>query len=160
MTPTTSCVPWDMAKVRRACLSETRRVLSADPALAEDAAQEALIRIWRSAESCASPDAPQSWMRSIARREALRLLARQRESVMDGLADQVAAQVYGDGEHLTIRQAVARLREPDRIVLFMRYWHDLSHVQIAERLGMPEGTAKVRLHRARKALERQLDDTA
>ncbi len=147
-----------MAQVRRVCVSEARRILGGDPALAEDAAQEALIRIWRSAASCASPGTPQAWMRCIARREALRLLARQRESVVDGRADEVVAPGAVDAERLAIRQAVARLEESDRIVLFMRYWHDLSQVQIAQRLGVPEGTAKVRLHRARKALQRELGD--
>jgi RNA polymerase sigma-70 factor, ECF subfamily len=160
MTPTSSCVPWDMTHIRRLCLSEARRVLNADPALAEDAAQEALIRIWRSAGACASPEAPQPWMRSIARREALRLFARQRERPRETVGQELVSPANGDGDQLLIRQAVGRLQEPDRIVLFMRYWRDLTHLQIAEMLGMPEGTAKVRLHRARKALQRELDDTA
>ena len=65
-----------------------------------------------------------------------------------------------DRGHLAVREAVRRLPEPYRLVLFMRYWDDLSQAEIAERLGMPEGTAMVRLHRARKALQRQLEDTA
>ena len=159
MTLITSRAPWDMAQARRLCLSEARRILRADSALAEDAAQEALIRIWRSADGCASPAAPQSWMRSIARREALRLLERQRERRREDPLRDAVAPTTSDAERLALREAVARLGERDRLVLFMRYWHDLSQVQIAERLGMPEGTAKVRLHRARKALQRQLEDT-
>jgi RNA polymerase sigma-70 factor, ECF subfamily len=147
-----------MTQARKLCLSEARRVLNADLPLAEDAAQEALIRIWRSADACASPEAPEPWMRSIARREALRLLVRHRERPREGVGQELVAPP--DGEQLTIREAVGRLREPDRIVLFMRYWRDMTHVQIAELLGMPEGTAKVRLHRARRALQRELDDTA
>jgi RNA polymerase sigma-70 factor, ECF subfamily len=65
-----------------------------------------------------------------------------------------------DRGHLAVRDAVRRLPEPYRMVLSMRYLDDLSQAEIAKRLGMPEGTAKVRLHRARKALQRQLEDSA
>jgi RNA polymerase sigma-70 factor (ECF subfamily) len=149
-----------MADVRRLCVREARRILPADPALAEDAAQEALIRIWRRADACVSPEAPEPWMRSIARREALRLVGRRRDHDLDGSEAEQVSPTTSDNECLVVRQAVRRLREPDRLVLFMRYWRDLSHHEIAERLGTPEGTAKVRLHRARKALQRQLEDTA
>lgn len=160
MTTQSSCVPWNIAEVRRLCLREARRVLGGDPALAENAAQEASIRIWRSAGSCLSPDAPEPWMRSIAHREALRALGERREcGRYDAGEEQVSPSTIDRG-HLAVREAVRRLPQPYRLVLFMRYWDDLSQAEIAKRLGMPEGTAKVRLHRARKALQRQLEDTA
>jgi RNA polymerase sigma-70 factor, ECF subfamily len=160
MTTPSPCVSWNIAEVRRLCLREARRVLSSDPALAEDAAQEASIRIWRSAGSCLSPDAPESWMRAIAHREALRALGERRDWVLYDAGDEPVSPSTVDRGHLAVREAVRRLPEPYRLVLFMRYWDDLSQAEIAERLGMPEGTAKVRLHRARKALQRQLENTA
>jgi RNA polymerase sigma-70 factor (ECF subfamily) len=160
MTTPSSCVSWNIAEVRRLCLREARRVLSGDPALAEDAAQEASIRIWRSADSCLSPDAPEPWMRSIAHREALRALSERRECVLHDAGGEPVSPSTIDRGHLAVREAVRRLPEPYRMVLSMRYWDDLSQAEIAKRLGMPEGTAKVRLHRARRALQRQLEDTA
>ena len=99
-------------------------------------------------------------MRSIARREALRQLSRRRDCPFDEAVDEPTSPLAPDGDGLAVRQAVGRLSEPDRVVLFMRYWDDLTQAQIAKRLGLPEGTAKVRLHRARKALQRQLEEPA
>jgi RNA polymerase sigma-70 factor, ECF subfamily len=51
-----------------------------------------------------------------------------------------------------LHAALARLSEPDRKLLEMRYEEDLTQAAIARRLGIPEGTVKVRLHRARNKL--------
>lgn len=99
-------------------------------------------------------------MRSIARREALRQLRRRRDCPFDEAVEEPTSPLAPDSDGLAVRQAVGRLSEPDRVVLFMRYWDDLTQAQIAKRLGLPEGTAKVRLHRARKALQRQLEEPA
>jgi RNA polymerase sigma-70 factor, ECF subfamily len=50
-------------------------------------------------------------------------------------------------------EAMERLSERDRRLLEMRYEEDLTQGAIARRLGIPEGTVKVRLHRARAKLK-------
>jgi RNA polymerase sigma-70 factor (ECF subfamily) len=57
-------------------------------------------------------------------------------------------------EHADLQAALQRLSERDRKLLAMRYVEDLTQAAIARRLGIPEGTVKVRLHRARKKLRR------
>jgi RNA polymerase sigma-70 factor (ECF subfamily) len=57
---------------------------------------------------------------------------------------------------LDVRHALARLPARDRTLVLLRYRADLTQAQIAELTGMPEGTVKVRLHRARKRLRSQL----
>jgi RNA polymerase sigma-70 factor (ECF subfamily) len=42
-------------------------------------------------------------------------------------------------------------------VLHLRYAEDLTQIEVARRLGLPEGTVKVRLHRARGRLRRALE---
>ena len=49
-------------------------------------------------------------------------------------------------------RALAELPEPDRRLLQMRYGEDLTQASVADRLGIPEGTVKVRLHRLRARL--------
>ena len=49
-------------------------------------------------------------------------------------------------------RALAELSEPDRRLLLARYWQDLTHQEAADLLGMPDGTAKVRLPRIRSRL--------
>jgi RNA polymerase sigma-70 factor, ECF subfamily len=51
-----------------------------------------------------------------------------------------------------LHEAMERLSERDRRLLEMRYEEDLTQGAIARRLGIPEGTVKVRLHRARAKL--------
>lgn len=57
-------------------------------------------------------------------------------------------------EHADLQAALRRLSQPDRRLLAMRYVEDLTQAAIASRLGIPEGTVKVRLHRARNKLRR------
>lgn len=57
-------------------------------------------------------------------------------------------------EHADLQAALRRLSERDRRLLAMRYVEDLTQAAIARRLGIPEGTVKVRLHRARNKLRR------
>jgi RNA polymerase sigma-70 factor, ECF subfamily len=42
-------------------------------------------------------------------------------------------------------------------VIVLRYWRDLSMEEIAERVGVPSGTVRSRLHYAIKALKAELD---
>ena len=51
-----------------------------------------------------------------------------------------------------VRRALAELSESDQRLLLARYWGDLSQQEVAHLLGMPHGTAKVRLHRLRARL--------
>lgn len=51
-----------------------------------------------------------------------------------------------------IHAALRLLNERDRRLLEMKYEEDLTQAMIASRLGIPEGTVKVRLHRARNRL--------
>ena len=61
-------------------------------------------------------------------------------------------QVLATVESADLHAALARLSERDRTLLEMRYQEDLTQAMIARRLGIPEGTVKVRLHRARNKL--------
>jgi DNA-directed RNA polymerase specialized sigma24 family protein len=54
---------------------------------------------------------------------------------------------------ITVRQQVSRLSEPDRALLHAIYWEDLGGAEASRRLGQAEVTLRVRLHRARQALE-------
>lgn len=51
-----------------------------------------------------------------------------------------------------LHAALDRMSERDREILELRYAKDLTHPAIANKLGIPEGTVKVRLHRARQKL--------
>ena len=58
-----------------------------------------------------------------------------------------------------IRSAVAHLPEYYRIVVVFRYFEDMSVPEIAKVLGIPEGTVKFRLHKAKNIMRRKLAQT-
>jgi len=149
---------WDWDDMRAHCLLVARRFLRG-PA-AEDAAQEALLRAWRMRTRVAVRD-PKAWLTRIARNEALRVVSR--ESILAGRRTGEDVELLaGEEWELAVRDrlaasmALAALPLPDREVLHLRYLEDLTQTEVAHRLGIPEGTAKVRLHRARKRLAREL----
>ena len=59
----------------------------------------------------------------------------------------------------TIRNAIAELPEYYRVVVVFRYFEDMSVPEIAKVLGIPEGTVKFRLHKAKNMMRRKLAQT-
>lgn len=141
------------------CLREARRI--AGPEDAADVAQEAMIRVWRSLRNGAVPDHPAAWLRTIVRREAFRHRNRSATtSSLDDhfdLSDRIAANRLDLLPlQVDVRRAVRSLTPQDRKLLALRYVDDLTQPAVASALGIPEGTAKVRLHRARGRLQKVL----
>jgi RNA polymerase sigma-70 factor (ECF subfamily) len=130
-----------------------------DPEAADEAAQEAMTRAWRQRGSCHNPASPGPWVAQIARNEALRLWHRE-ERHRSRAASPEEEPAGAGGEPLedqlirrvSVRQALATLTEEERELVNLRYESDLAHPAIADLLGLPEGTVKVRLHRIRKRL--------
>ena len=148
---------WDWDAVRLQCLREAQRVLG-PTAIADDAAQEAALRVWLHRGRCRQPERPEPWVSAIARREALRQVADRRAepAVADG-----RAQVTAPEPDVLLRLAVeeiaaARLDQSERDLLRARYWADLTHEQIGARFGVPTATVRVRLHRIRRRIAAQL----
>jgi RNA polymerase sigma-70 factor, ECF subfamily len=97
------------------------------------------------------------WLATIVRNEAFRQHARVRPvptetiEVQEGVDDE---QVVATVERADLHAALDGLSENDRQLLRLRYDEDLTQAAIARRLRIPEGTVKVRLHRARDKLRR------
>ena len=151
---------WHWPSLRDAADREVARVLWRE-ADRDDAVQEAMVRAWRYRWSCRTPDHPEAWIRQIARREALRAA---RRSALDAArrADARAEAVGSDAqsdvfERLDARRLVSPLPATDRLLIGLRYDRDLTHRQIAEALGLPVGTVKVRLHRLHRRLRSHME---
>jgi RNA polymerase sigma-70 factor (ECF subfamily) len=130
-------------------------------AAAEDAAQEAVVRAWRQRAQCWDPARPAAWLRRIAYNEAIRLASRRRESALDELSadsDRLACHASDAETAAYVRQLLTYLSPLDRRLLFMQVWADIPVHEIAARLRMPEGTVKIRLHRARSRLRQLMED--
>ncbi len=130
---------------------------ASNPSEAEDIAQDALLRAWRRRSTLRESDRRNQWLATIVRNEAFRQHARVRPDptskieTQEGVED---AQVVATVERADLHAALERLSDRDRQLLELRYGEDLTQSAIARRLGIPEGTVKVRLHRARDKLRR------
>jgi RNA polymerase sigma-70 factor, ECF subfamily len=151
---------WDWAQVRALCLRETRRLLGASSGAADDAAQEATIRVWRYRARCRTPARPEPWIATIARREALRTLAARTERPVTDEGDiadprQEEADLVGV---LDLWRAMSAMERQDKRLLIGHYWQDLPNSELATQLGLAEATVRVRLHRIRQRLRDTLKE--
>jgi RNA polymerase sigma-70 factor, ECF subfamily len=138
---------------------------------ADDAAQEAMIRIVRSLDRFDGRAAFGTWAYRIATNAALDELRRRgrRPSlhvVTDG-GDERAWEPADDRAHrdvesvvdrTAIDEALAELPEEFRVPVVMRDVGDLDYAEIADELGVPIGTVKSRIARGRRMLVEQLGD--
>jgi RNA polymerase sigma-70 factor (ECF subfamily) len=137
---------------------------------AEDLAQEALLTVWRKAQSFDSRKATAStWIFTIARnlridtlrRGKLAANAQQQLLGPDGLLDDVeqpdrimqAAQ-YAE----RLRQAMKGLSPEQYRLLQMAFFEDMPHQEIARTLNIPLGTVKSRIRRSMMVLREVLED--
>jgi RNA polymerase sigma-70 factor (ECF subfamily) len=150
---------WEWGEAHRICLRFAYRY-AGNPSEAEDIAQDAMLRAWRRRSTLRDDTRRKEWLGTIVRNEAFRQHARIRPDPIatiesfEGADDE---QVVATVEQADIRAALAGLDERDRQLLQLRYNEDLTQAAIARRLGIPEGTVKVRLHRVRRKLRRAID---
>ena len=149
---------WEWDSARRRCLREARRILR-DREDAEEAVQEALFRAWRNEAKCRTPNTPLPWLVQITRNEALRLAERRQRRLASEVHEETPERINSNDngvermlEAVATEQALSVLRPDERTLIHLRYVEDLTQGQVAARLGVPEGTVKVRLHRARARL--------
>jgi RNA polymerase sigma-70 factor (ECF subfamily) len=89
----------------------------------------------------------------------LRALARTgREPHTEPFTDRVDAEVSAGATGKLLAQALAKLPAPHRDTLLLVAWGDMTYEQAALALGVPIGTVRSRVSRARKAVRRALGD--
>jgi RNA polymerase sigma-70 factor (ECF subfamily) len=143
--------------------AEALRVLG-DPHTADEAAQEAMTRAWRQRGKCRTPRTPEPWVARIARNEALRLRAgemKQTDMATRAAEEYPRVSVFAEEElirKVSVQQMLSALTLEERRLIDLRYGEDLAQPAIAELLGVPEGTVKVRLHRLRQRLRKVITE--
>lgn len=144
--------------------------LTADEETARDITQESLLRAIRSLQAGTYPEHLLPWLFHIATnlaRDDYRSAYRQRVLLYDDL-EPIAGAASNDTERIVlaglgaaersaaVSQAMRRLPIELRQVIHLRFVEDLPVKEIATIVGIPEGTAKSRLFRAYRLLERAL----
>jgi len=128
---------------------------------AEDALQASFLAIYEALPSFSGGSKLSTWMFRIALRMALRSKGKNRQLdavPADSTADTPADPVSRRETSEVLARAMGQLSAEHRMVLSLFAIEELSHREIAELLGIPEGTVWSRLHVARKKLVAELKE--
>ncbi len=130
--------------------------LTSDWGLAEELAQEAFVRVWRSWGNIRDQQSAPAYLRTtvvnLARR-SLRRSLQERRAWSD--ADPRSAD---HGESIDLLRALARLPARKRACVVLRFYMDLSEADTAAALGVSVGTVKSQTAKALRRLQRLLAD--
>jgi RNA polymerase sigma-70 factor (ECF subfamily) len=136
-------------------------------ASAEDAADllaETYLIAWRRLDAIPSGKQARLWLFGVARNLLMKGAGRRRSA--DALVERLAAdlratkhpsQPVEDERLRAIRSALAALDERDREIVTLTAWEGLSPSEIASATGMSANLVRVRLHRARARIRRDLE---
>lgn len=118
----------------------------------QDAVQETLVAVFRGLRHLHEPEALYGWVRSVAVREAIRVA---KQDARSNPAELTEVPAVGDPQLAAdIGDVLARLSPEHRAVLVLRDIEGLDEKEAAGMLGVPEGTVKSRLSRARAGFRR------
>ncbi|WP_145039125.1 sigma-70 family RNA polymerase sigma factor [Paenibacillus sp. Y412MC10] len=122
-----------------------------------DAVQETIVKSFAAMPSLKEPAFFKTWLSRILIHECLQLLRSQQRlrtvELANGGAD---ALPY---EAIELNEAVTHLEDDLRRVIQLHYYRDIPINHIAKMIGIPEGTVKSRLHRARAILAERLESS-
>jgi RNA polymerase sigma-70 factor (ECF subfamily) len=146
------------------CMAIAVRILR-DSGLAEDAVQAALIVAWRELRTLRDTDRFEPWLHRILTNECYAEARRsQRWSanirVLQMPGDRDTGDILTVNDRDQLERAFRRLTLEQRSVLVFHHYVGLPLPQVAERLAIPLGTAKSRLHHATAALRASLEADA
>ena len=144
---------------------------------AEDVAQEVFITVFKTIESFREESKFSTWLYRVAVnhcKNRIKYLARRHDRDRDELDETNANSSSSDAQisapipsapdralegaqmEKILQEAIAALEEDQRLVVVLRDVEDLSIEEICEITGLPDGTVKSRLHRARLVLRKKL----
>ena len=135
-----------------------------DREIAEEVLQDVMLAAWKNATQFRGDSSVRTWLLVIARNRAMNT-HRRRKLPLVTLDDAFGAfgQDTGPLEKLEkkdsqakVRDALNQLPAAQREVLLLVFYHQLTGPEVAQVLGLNEGTVKSRLHRAKEALKHVL----
>ncbi len=141
------------------------RTLSRDNALADDLAQDCFLHAWNKLSTYSGRGSFIGWLLKVA---YTTFLQSKRKSKRYSQILESAAQVadmesrgagYHDDEASDLDKYLAVLGEQERVVMLMSYAFGLSHTQIGEAIGIPIGTVKSVLFRAKETIRSRFEIT-
>lgn len=127
---------------------------------APDVAQDVFLQALRTLRQFSGRSRFETWLYRLSINECLQFLRRARREPCERLTREPEDRSPGEADHLQHRelleQALAQIDPDLRSVFLLREIEGLSYGELAEALGIPEGTVASRLNRARTELQRLL----
>jgi len=136
--------------------------LCADRTRAEHLTQDAFVRAWERIGSFREESAFGAWLRQVAVNVVMadmRAASRRWRRIVSTDDDEVlesASSTRNDGDRLDLERAIATLPDAARTVFVLHDVEGYGHEEIAELVGIAEGTSKAHLHTARGKLKEVL----
>jgi RNA polymerase sigma factor (sigma-70 family) len=142
------------------CMAIAVRILR-DAHLAEDAVQSALVVAWKELRTLRDPDRFEPWLHRILTNECYAEARRRTRWTASITLLPVESRASNDlmtvHDRDQLERAFRRLTLEQRAVLVFHRYLGLSLPEVADRLGIPLGTAKSRVHHATAALRASLE---
>jgi len=125
-----------------------------NPTRAEDVTQDIFVKLWQALPDYDGRASPGTWLYTIARNTCLSALRSDsyRKTVPLDASSESAAPSYIQPKDISLAQCINRLPEIQRVVITLFYLEERRVDEVAHILGIPVGTVKSHLHRARVAL--------
>jgi len=127
---------------------------------ADDLTQQVFLQMFRKLGQFSGQSKLETWLYRLATNEALQHLRRRKRQAVQPLVVDPAAtdpnQLVAREESQLLESAISRLDPELRAVLILKEQQELSYREIADAVGIPEGTVGSRLNRARKGLRQEL----
>lgn len=127
---------------------------------ARDAVQDAFVSAWRNLPRLRDRAKFDAWLGQMVVnrcRDMLRHRTRSREVALDEVSIPIRSQTDAALDRAAVNAAFDRLSVEHRLLLVSHHLDRTPVAELARRLGIPEGTAKWRLHAARQALQKALE---
>jgi RNA polymerase sigma factor (sigma-70 family) len=135
-----------------------------DPFASNDILHDVFLEVWRAAGRFEGRSSVRSWIYGIAWRKVMDVhRAGKRLSYTDDLPETedegpgAFDQIGADQEAVQIRACLAALKDDHRAAIELAFYQDMGYREIAEVLGLPEGTAKTRVFHAKRLLQHCLE---
>ena len=144
----------ELVKRRQSQVRNLMRRFCNDPVLADDLAQQVLMKVWLNIRQLKKPSAFNGWLKRLAVNVWLHYL--RKNDALRGAGELQGTELprtESPGIGLDLDRALSRLEPHIRMCVVLSYNEGMSHREIAEATGMPLGTVKTHIRNGAQRLQ-------